>query len=90
MLCHCLIFSVDVGEETPRTVCSGLVGSVPLEELQVWPFGSSERVDLKKTNKQTNKQKQKTSSYTFNTCIHVQGNFVKTAHVCHCFRGAQC
>ncbi len=28
-------FLVDVGEETPRTVCSGLVGSVPLEELQV-------------------------------------------------------
>ncbi|XP_078345985.1 uncharacterized protein LOC144631429 [Oculina patagonica] len=25
---------IDVGEETPRTVCSGLVGSVPLEELQ--------------------------------------------------------
>lgn len=30
------VFSVDVGEETPRTVCSGLVGSVPQEELQVW------------------------------------------------------
>lgn len=57
MLCHCLIFSVDVGEETPRTVCSGLVGSVPLEELQVWPFGRTERVDLKKTNKQTSKNK---------------------------------
>lgn len=28
-------FTVDVGEETPRTVCSGLVGSVQLEELQV-------------------------------------------------------
>lgn len=25
---------IDVGEETPRTVCSGLVGSVQLEELQ--------------------------------------------------------
>lgn len=25
---------IDVGEESPRTVCSGLVGSVPLEELQ--------------------------------------------------------
>ena len=31
-------FSVDVGEETPRTVCSGLVGSVALEELQVQPL----------------------------------------------------
>ena len=30
-----LAFSVEVGEETPRTVCSGLVGSEPLEELQV-------------------------------------------------------
>ena len=28
-------FTVDVGEETPRTVCSGLVGSVQLEGLQV-------------------------------------------------------
>ena len=28
-------FTVDVGEEIPRTVCSGLVGSEPLEELQV-------------------------------------------------------
>lgn len=25
---------IDVGEETPRTICSGLVGSVPLEELK--------------------------------------------------------
>jgi len=31
---HASFVSVDVGEETPRTVCSGLVGSVPLEELQ--------------------------------------------------------
>ena len=30
-----MVFSVDVGEESPRIVCSGLVGSVPLEELQV-------------------------------------------------------
>ena len=36
MLFLLLFFStVDVGEETPRTVCSGLVGSVQLEELQV-------------------------------------------------------
>ena len=25
---------VDVGEEEPRTICSGLVGFVPLEDLQ--------------------------------------------------------
>ena len=35
MLFLLFFFTVDVGEETPRTVCSGLVGSVPLEELQV-------------------------------------------------------
>ena len=27
--------TVDVGEENPRTVCTGIVGSVTLEELQV-------------------------------------------------------
>ena len=27
--------TVDVGEENPRTVCTGIVGSVALEELQV-------------------------------------------------------
>ena len=26
---------VDVGEETPRTICSGLVGHVPMETLDV-------------------------------------------------------
>ena len=36
VLCSYPFFSVDVGEETPRTVCSGLVGSVPQEDLQVW------------------------------------------------------
>lgn len=35
VLVYFFFFSVDVGEESPRTVCSGLVGSVPLEELQV-------------------------------------------------------
>ena len=72
-MCSCLSFlSVDVGEETPRTVCSGLVGSVPLEELQVWPFDSNERVELKKKKKA--KQNNKTSSCTFN--VPVQANFV--------------
>ena len=30
-----LFLSVDIGEETPRTVCSGLVKHIPLDEIQV-------------------------------------------------------
>ena len=86
-MCSCLIFSVDVGEETPRTVCSGLVGSVPLEEIQVWPFDSSEIVELKKNihyNKQTNKQRKQAKTKKNSNCIfnvHAQGNFVKAVHM---------
>lgn len=66
MCVHASFVSVDVGEETPRTVCSGLVGSVPLEELQVWPFNSNERMELKKQNKQNkSNENKKTSSCTF-------------------------
>ena len=31
---YCVLFAVDVGEEKSRSVCSGLVGHVPLEEMQ--------------------------------------------------------
>ena len=54
MCVHASFFSVDVGEEMPRTVCSGLVGSAPLEELQVWPFDSNERMETEKKTKQNN------------------------------------
>ena len=73
MCVHASFFSVDVGEEMPRTVCSGLVGSAPLEELQVWPFDSNERMETEKKTKQNN------LAGTFN--VHVQGNLVQTVHM---------
>ena len=39
MLFSLYVEQVDVGEETPRTIISGLVKYVPIEEMQVhtWP-----------------------------------------------------
>ena len=64
----------------PRTVCSGLVGSVPLEELQVWPFDSNDRMEMKKKN-ENKKLHALTVLFTCRRCtfnVHVQGNVVPT------------
>jgi len=77
---HASFVSVDVGEETPRTVCSGLVGSVPLEELQVWPFNSNERMELKKQNKQNKSNKTKQTKTKKLVVVHL--TCTCTRHFC--------
>ena len=39
-MCVCVcVCAVDLGEEKPRTVCSGLTKFVPLEQMQVCSVG---------------------------------------------------